>query len=335
MRVYIDQPNIVSFFRDKEHPLFGDCLRMLKSQADLWFNFPKSCLLTNEALKVIITQLVSGSKDSPKPKFSEEPFPSRPLKSNTHSEFSTREQLTAVYLLKDDKIENVKKKDCILIGGEGEEVETLSKMFYEDFQFTKSLVPKKDMPNWKSLTLWVLPCTDIIITDRYLFSSQELLDYNLHAYLNVLAGENPGKKFNVVIFTCLQQEYKSADGKKCYFTPDWNKLKSDIKARLKGKFGTTPNVTIVPLSRIEEHDRTIFTNYNNSYSGDSLTYYDSKWNHISKGRHYAIHSHGLRENLENGFFFIEDMQKVLDNLSARDKENIIGDRKSEFLTFPD
>lgn len=85
--------------------------------------------------------------------------------------------------------------------------------------------------------------------------------------------------------------------------------------------------------RVDEHDRTIFTNYNNSYSGDSLTYYDSKWNHITKGRHYAIHSHGLRENLENGYLFIEDMQSVLNSLSAKEKENIVGDKKCGFLKF--
>lgn len=166
-----------------------------------------------------------------------------------------------------------------------------------------------------------------------MFSNEELLEYNLHAYLSVLGGDFPGKKVNIVLFTCLKQQYKSSDGRTQFFTPDWNKLKSELKGSLKRKYGASPNVTIVPLMRVDEHDRTIFTNYNNSYSGDSLTYYDSKWNHITKGRHYAIHSHGLRENLENGYLFIEDMQSVLNSLSAKEKENIVGDKKCGFLKF--
>lgn len=333
MRVYIDRPNIISFFRASGHALFGDCLRMLKSQADIWFNFPKSNLLSDEALQIVVTQLASGSKDAPRPKFAEDSFPTRPLKSNMHIDISNRDDLTAVYLITDEKVKSVQQKGYILIGDEGQEIETLSELFFDDFQFSKSLTPKKDMPNWYSLTPTIKPCTDIIITDRYMFSNEELLEYNLHAYLSVLGGDFPGKKVNIVLFTCLKQQYKSSDGRTQFFTPDWNKLKSELKGSLKRKYGASPNVTIVPLMRVDEHDRTIFTNYNNSYSGDSLTYYDSKWNHITKGRHYAIHSHGLRENLENGYLFIEDMQSVLNSLSAKEKENIVGDKKCGFLKF--
>ncbi len=335
MRIYIDQLNIVSFFKDKKHPLFEDSLRMLKSQSDLYFNFPKATLLSDEALQVIITQMTSGSKDTPKPKFKEEPFPPRPLKSNVHGDLVHREDLTAAYLITDEKITSVQQQGCLLVGGEGQEVETISQLFFDDFQFTKSFTPKKDMPSWEALAHTVRPCTDIIIVDRYLFASEELLDYNLHAFLAVLGGNLPNRKFNLVIFTSKTQII-DINGKKSQFTPDWGKLRNAIRSYLKKKYGSTPNVTIVTLNRVEEHDRTIFTNYNNSYSGDSLTYYDSNWNHISKGRNYAVHSHGLRENLTKGFYFIDDMQDILNGLtSVRDKECIVGDKKCNFLKFPD
>ena len=141
---------------------------------------------------------------------------------------------------------------------------------------------------------------------------------------------------NIVIFTCLTQEFKGEDGKKHFFIPDWVKTKTELKNKIRTVLGSSPNVTIVALRRITEHDRTIFTNYNNSYSGDSLTYYDSKWNYISNGRHFTVHSHGLRHNLLQGFCFIDDMQAILNNLtSAKDKECIYGDKKSNFLKFPD
>lgn len=128
MRVYIDQPNIISFFRAKDHALFGDCLRMLKSQADLRFNFSKSTLLSDEALQMVITQLTSGSKDAPRPKFADELFPIRPLKSNIHADFSCRDDLTAVYLIKDEKVKSVQQKGYILIADEGQEIEILSEL---------------------------------------------------------------------------------------------------------------------------------------------------------------------------------------------------------------
>ena len=85
MRVYIDLANLLSFFGSSQHPKFEDALRMLKSQCDLYFNFSKDVLISDEALRAIILQLTSGSKDSPKPKFFDELFPARPLKSNFHT----------------------------------------------------------------------------------------------------------------------------------------------------------------------------------------------------------------------------------------------------------
>jgi len=336
MRAYIDYQNILSFFGSNNNPLFGDCLRMLKSQCDLYFNFPKEVLLQDQDLQAIFVQLTSGSKNAPKPRFLDTSFPSRPLKSNAQNELMSREELTAVYLLDDDKVQNFKDKGGIIVAGKGQEVDTLSLLFFDDYQFSKSYAPKKEMPTWQALEPTVRPCTDIIITDRYLFSSTELLDYNIHSYLSVLGGKYHNKKVNVVIFTCLSQSFKGEDGKTHTFIPDWEKLKTELKSNLKGALGSSPNVTIVALRKVEEHDRTIFTNYNNSYSGDSLIYYDSNWNYISNGRHYTIHSHGLRENLSRGFYFIDNMQSILSGLtSARDKECIYGDKKSNFLKFPD
>lgn len=336
MRVYIDQTNLLSFLESNNHPHYKDTLRMLKSQCDLYFNFSKDIIDKNESLRAIILQLASGSKDSPKPKFSDVIFPARPLKSNFHIDISNRHDLTAVYLIDDEKVSKAKDKGYLLIGGIGEEVDTLSQLFHDDYQFSKSYTPKRDMPHWNALKPTILPCTDIIIVDRYVFSDDILLDYNLHAYLSELGGKFQGKKIKIVIFTSLQQGCKGSDGKKFYFTPDWDKLKLGIKAFLKRVYNASSSVTIVALRRVEEHDRTIFLNYNNSYSGDSLNYYNSKGEVITNGRNYTVHSHGFRQHLVNGFYFIDDMQAVLNALTSQlDKQCIIGDKESNFLNFPD
>lgn len=90
MRVYIDKSNLLSFFGSYGHPNFEDALRMLKSQCDLFFNFSKEVVLSDEALRTIILQLTSGSNDSPKPKFLDVMFPERPLKANFHTGLSDR-----------------------------------------------------------------------------------------------------------------------------------------------------------------------------------------------------------------------------------------------------
>lgn len=328
MRAYIDKSNLLSFVESKEHPLYGDCLRMLKSQFDLHFNFPRSSLSVCEELRSIIPLLTSGSKDAPMPVFNEQLFPSRPLKSNFYTDLTTQD-LTAVYLLDDEKIDGAKSKGHILIGCKGEEVDVLSKLFFEEYQYTKSFNPRTDMPNWGALKPTVLPCTDIILADRYVFSDENLLKCNLCELLSEIGGRIKEKKINIVIFT--NQEYTNA-GKR--YTHDLEKLKNEIRQHLKNVFEATPNITIV--SRCKFHDRMIFTNYNHSCSGDSLTYYDSKGNIITNCSNYAVHSHGLRENLKRGFNLIAEMQTEINELtSLSDKECIIGDRKSNFLSFPD
>lgn len=139
-----------------------------------------------------------------------------------------------------------------------------------------------------------------------------------------------------MIFTRLNQVGKGADGRNIEIIPDWEKLKSGIKAYLQKEFNATSSVTIVALRRGDEHDRTIFTNYNHSYSGDSLNYYNSKSEVITKGRNYVVHSHGSREYLNQGLYLIDDLQTILNNLtSPKDRLCIIGDKKSNFLKFPD
>lgn len=334
MRVYIDLDNLVSLLRNFGHPLFDDSLRMLKSQCELIFNFPKSMLATNDELRVMLLHLTDGFKNSYRPVFRDEPKPERPIKSNFHTYLKCKEDLTAVYLLDDDKVQAAKAKGNLLIGGFGEEISTLSRLFYEDYQFTRPFTPAKDMPTWNVLKPMVLPCSDIIIVDPFLFSAEELLDFNLHALLGVLAPKISDTKINVVIFTAPSYPVKQSSGKTKWVSPEWITIRKNIIKSLKSR-NVSVKVTIVASRKINEHDRSIFTNYTNSHSGDSFNYYDSKNRLITKGRHYTVHSHGSRDNLSKGYSLIEDMQTVIDNIikDGGDDKSIFGDRKSNFLKF--
>ena len=335
MRAYIDSKNLISLYSSSDETLFNDCIRMLKSQFDLFFCFKKEEFESNEFLNAIIIDLVDGNGET-KVIRTDIDFPERPLKNNFHVNTTNIEDLSAVYLLDDDNTNAVKEKGCVLIGGVGEEIETLSKLFFDDYQFSKTLTPKHHMPKWEAISPYVLPCSDIIIVDRYLFSNLDIVDFNIHYFLKILGGEYLNKKINIVIFTCYEQEYTDSQGKKQFWTPNWENIKKNIRISLKEKYKSAPNITLITLRKIQEHDRTIFTNYGNHYSGDSLNYYDSKGVLITKGRYYTIHSHGSRENLCNAYYFIKDMQAEIDRLvKINNSDAIIGDKKSNFLTFPD
>ncbi|MBD5272675.1 MAG: hypothetical protein HDS42_05355, partial [Bacteroides sp.] len=246
-----------------------------------------------------------------------------------------REELTAVYLIEDEKIENVQRTGAILIGAPGEEIITLSKLFFEDYQFSTSLTPKKDMPSWDVLSSVIQPCSDIIIIDRFIFAEQNLIEYNLHSFLKVISNNAVEKKFNLVIFTDPVQQIK-INGKTETFKPDWIKIRADIISYFKKiDKRAAVNVTIIASREIGEHDRSIFMNYANHSSGDSLNYYDSQGRVITNGRHYSIHSHGHRQNLANGYSIIDDMQLVINKISLPHKTDAIyGDKECNFLNFP-
>lgn len=332
MRAYFDKENVASFIASRDNPLFDDCLRMLKSQCDLFFTFPKEVFLS-PPYSDVFRVLSSGRSNSSKPRF-DEVFPQRPLKANVHNEFN-RDQLTAIYLLNDDRASSVKNRGAILIGSLGEEVDTLAKLFFDDYQFSKVVTPKNDMPSWHSLDDYVLPCSDIIIIDRYLFAEKDLLDYNLHPYLEVISRYDSEYKFNLVIFTDAEQKIK-INGRTSTIVPDWDELRQLIIDFFKKKYKrASVKVTIVASRAIGEHDRTIFTNYSNHESGDSLCYYDSNGLLTTKCRHYSIHSHGSRDNLQNGFYILDDMQKLINELSDPSKSHCIhGDKVCNFLNFP-
>lgn len=318
---------------------------MLKSQCDLVFNISKATFASNNEYRQIFTKLTDGidilDKDRPADKdrpvnieFSDIPKPERPISLNFYKNLQCREDLTAIYLLDDQNTAATKSKGHLLIGGVGEEITILSNLFYENFQFSKDLVPKRDMPSWNALDSYILPCTDIIIVDSFIFAEESLLDYNLLALLKVLSPKSSNSKINLVIFTAPDYAIQQSNGKYITVVPNWDSIRKKINNKFKPE-RIKVNITFVTYRDLEEHDRSIFTNYNNSHSGDSLNYYDSQGNVITKGRNYEIHSHGLKDHLDNSFLLLDDLQKVLNKLNdEKYKHCIKGDKKSNFLKFP-
>lgn len=341
MDVYFDKSNLRSYVASSSNAAFADCNRMLVNKFNIKFTFAKDDIAPkkednndnskdeNEDIRQWITVMNDGFKGTISWNVN---HPTRPLKSNAHTTFS-RDQLSSVYLVDDERIQQLEEYGLLLYGGVGSEIEILSSLIMAgtDYGFVKQL-PIKDLLNWRDLHNYTSPCSDILLVDQYLFSFTELYDVNVCSLLNEICSHAKDAKVNIVILT-LPQCYDKRT--RTSFVPNWTDIRNRIKQGVEANTGKKPNVTLVLSSNLGEHDRTIFTNYKSIESGDTFNYFDSTWKVISAGRHIEVFSLADREFFENSMRFVNDMQVILDNVKRLNKDNIIGDKKCNYLNFGD
>ena len=329
MDAYIDRANLKSYVMSSANKAFADCNRMLSNKFDLKFTFSKDDIKDDPVIRQWITIMNDGFKGSICWNVN---HPSRPLKSNTHTTFNC-EQLSSVYLVDDERIQQIRDYGLLLYGGVGSEIEILSSLILADtdYGFVKQ-IPIKSLPNWSNLRAYTSPCSDIILVDQYLFTFQELYEVNVCSLINEICSHAKDAKMNVVILT-LPQCYDKRT--KTSYTPNWIEIKDKLKSIVEATTGKKPNGTFILSSNLGEHDRTLFTNYKSIESGDTFNYFDSTWKVISSGRHVEIFSLADRDFFTNSMQFVRDMQEVLNNAKRLNNDNVIGDRKSNYLNFND
>lgn len=339
MEVYIDKENLRSFIRARNDSrykdCYDDCYRMLKRQLHINYNFSKSReLLEDEELKNYFMLAGQGNGDSEADTYIEEMFPGRPVKANVANEFDKR-QRSAVYLIDDEKTKLIIEKGALLIGESGKEMATLNRLFCgSDYDFHKlyNIQNPKSFANWLQLKedKLNLPLSDIILMDRYLGTDLDLAPYNLFKLLDVLV-DGVRDKVNVVLF--CSKEYYNKNDKRTY-SPDWEKFRKEIKDLLKKKTGFGCYVTFVFYTQDKNpHDRTILTNYMLFRSGDSFCYYNSRGDMISKGNSLDVDSLAKKSNFDYAMSFIEMVQNLCDKIHELNPDNILGDKKSNYIRF--
>lgn len=331
MRLYIDKDNLLSFLKSKDDKNFPFCRMMIIHQLDLMFNFTKEEAKANEAIWAFVQELADGAEDR-EISYNNVLFPSRPLKANCSNYFD-RFQRSAIYLLNDEKIEVLERRGEHLVAGLGKEVETLSRLFFDDYQYDdRDLV--KNINKWECIKKYVLPLTDVILVDKYLFSDDTLYESNAYPLLKVLVGQEQDKNVNIVVLS--QKDYYNTKTKTT-FTPDWDKISAKIKNELKTTHRSI-KVTFVFLPKSEdadEHDRTIFTNYRRFYSGDSFNYVSSDGSIISKGREWEVSSLARKKSHNLALVLLDDIQSKINDIAKLNNPDLItGDKKSNFLVFP-
>ena len=334
MNIYIDKPNLLSIIHSVKAENYDDCMRMLKKNFKIFFTFAMTDIdkmeqIDKQYVKQWLTQMTTGvNRDIKEPIIWESTFPSRPLDMSTFNS----DQLSSVYCLSkesDSKIMDISQKGNLIIACEGHEIEALSSLYFESLQYTKNVFNK--LSSWSDIEEFISPCTDIIITDLYIFSSPELYQQNIYQLIRILGSKAKNAHVNIVIFT-LKSNYDQKS--KVDFEPDWDTIYTKIR-KCANKH-TSFNVTFVAASKqtLEEHDRTIFTNYKYFASGDSYNYFDSNGRKITRGRYLHAHSHALIDNEEDSKKFLFDMQNIITSLSRLNNKSLIKkDKISNFLKF--
>ena len=326
MLAYFDIENLSSFVKASanQKELFLDCCRMLRSHFDLKFNFAKKKMLEYPELMPWITSMTQGAKGTVD-FLNDRVYPPRPLKTNTYKEFD-KEHLSAVYLINDERIGTIMNNGAIMYASTGSEICVLSSLIKDgDYSFEKEFQVRQ-LKGWDFLDNYVTPTTDIIVVDQYICSDTNLYEFNIYALIGKLCRKVHNSPVNIIIFT-LPSNYNRIT--RYDFTPDWSAIRAKIKANIKRITGVDPKVTFVLCRSMNEHDRTVFTNYQYLSSGDTLNYFDSQGRVISNGRFLRIASVAKREHYDAAMSFIDDMQSIID----RNPNGVLFDKSSNYLHF--
>jgi|LauGreSuBDMM15SN_2_FD.fasta_scaffold00138_4 hypothetical protein len=326
MNLYIDKENTLSLVENARHELYSDCIKTMKRQLDVYFNFSRSELFDNEILTIWFTSNFTSGVGERKQSFNEEKFPPRPLKSNSYNSFS-KEELSAAYLINDDRFDSLAEKGALLIGKPGEEIDVFRQLFLtnNDYKFDKKLkIGGANFRTWSDLENYSFGITDILIIDNYIFSDSSLLEHNFFQLIKTLLVKTKCK-VNIVVLTNTDKVAIS-----------YGELSPKIRDAVQTITGVKPNFTLIKIrdqrgvKSSSEHDRTIFTNYSRVYSGDTFNYFKPDGTILTKGREIHISSFGDRENHDVSMELIEDIQERLNDLPESIAE---GDKKSNFLHF--
>jgi hypothetical protein len=326
MNLYIDIENIHSIIDNRNHEIYYDVLKTMQKQMNIKFNFSKVELLKNEGLLAWFKYFTSGVGKNNSIDFNENLFPERPLKSNSYIGFD-KEQLSSIYLINDERIQLLKEKGAVLIGGPGEEFEIFNQVFFfqSDYKFEKKFkIGSEEFRQWNDLQNYSSALSDILFIDAFILSDPLGIDINFIPFLKTLASKSKCK-LNIVLYVNHDQVNIS-----------YADLSSKVRQAVETITGVKPNFTLIKVrdqrgvASYAEHDRTIFTNYTRVYSGDTFNYFKSDGSKLTKGREVHYSSFGDSENHKLGLELIEDIQKNIDKLSD---EMIEGDKKSNFLNF--
>lgn len=325
MTVYFDKENLISLVRSEDNFLQSDIFRLIKRNLNVCY-----CWNSESGPETIIfrKQLTTGRGQLKEGfvKFD------RPITSEFYMSVPDSIQ-RGVFLLNDISIENLKAVGNILIEQYDEnystEAELLKKLFFEDYQFVLPLIIGQNLKSFSDLKKFCLPCTDIIVHDKFLFeSSEELAFKTLNNLLAALLNGNKSQ-VNIVIYA-ITREF------------EFKRIEMEITKIAKGITGFRPLFTLVRArdtkgkerldTRVKRHDRHIITNHVWFNPGDSFNLFDLDGSNRSGGDNLDVKLLSGVGNREAVDIIINRIQQSINELKLI-SSRVLGDRKSNFLKF--
>ena len=315
MRLYIDKENIISFManRDKNIDLFDDSVRLIKKGMEVYYNFPKSEILTNPVLAAWFGRM-EGHGVRGTCFFCPEAIikPERPIKTNFYNNYDFRDR-GSIYLLnvEENTYKIIHDKQAILISNPGSEIS----IFQSLIDIPERTEMMTDICNWKDYIPNV-PFSDVILSDTYYFANLKVYEKNDNELIRALASI-PKDTFNLVIIT--------KDGtvdERINLETECQKIK-DIVVSISGLNRRKCSVTIITSK--QTHSRYIITNY---YTVTPSSCVHLRDNRLKGDADINIYSHAAPRKSSKNMRLISFFQKVANN-----SVKIVGDKKSNFISF--
>jgi hypothetical protein len=309
IKLYIDKENIKSIVQSKDKDLFDDCMKLIRKNIDIHYNFSKEEFAKDPYMQLWF-RCVTGQGVENKYKYSnrkDEVIPPRPL-----SGYDYLPNHFGIYLINDkDACTEIERHNCVLISEVGKELDTLKELLdinESEEVFAKDVVWKNYCPN--------IPLTDILLCDNYYFSDLNVYQRNNNELIRVLASVPDDFPVNVVIITRAKEISTQIDVRY-----ELKKMQDMVQQASKNEESA---VTIVGI-REEIHDRVLITNY---YRINSTAGFQ-RHPRIKNDIRFEIKSHAKGSNYDTSWKLIdESYQRVM-----RNPVFCIGDKRSNYIDF--
>ena len=185
---------------------------------------------------------------------------------------------------------------------------------YTTFHVRKELSGLRFLKRWEDLKQFILPFTDLIISDRYI-SDFSIIDQNLVDFICLLDKQTP-VQYNLLIIT--------QKGNKNFLDEFEHYLTVKIKEnKLKARLG-------IVLTR-KEHDRCILMNYLKIESGDSFNYFSKDGKIITNGTELKLFPLCFPDT----FYDVQVKLSVMKNIVETEKEDVRGNLNNRLFRYCD
>lgn len=305
-----NQPAKIPSGSEEENEYWNSFWKYLKQGTDLVItNF-------NDEQNIFLNQLTTGRKET---KINTEFRFKKPHK----CKFPKEQNIRTVFFL-NEPLENDRIKYRINNGflfGFQEDYHDAWKSLYFFGKYKVLPVRKSakiNFKSWAQLSDYILPFTDMIVVDNYMFD-ESLWDHNLFRIIKEFS-KKTNVKFNLLLVSFAKRDQLSS----------YKDIHQVIKKKLLENQVQCNLSIILAREFFKEHDRGIFTNYLRIKSGDSFVYFDKNGDFITKGTDIDFHSLAEPDKFnaaKAALFHIAEIVEKLKTHPEKDKR-LFGDLKN-------